>query len=71
MLIIDIKPRFGKILGMSTRKGSMVTVEELLKEAKAVMVESQLKSRNTRVEGVEVHEQDCLLQRGKFGFTMI
>jgi len=45
--------RFGKILGMSTRKGSMVTVEELLKEAKAVMVESQLKSRNTRVEGVE------------------
>jgi len=45
--------RFGKILGMSTRKGSMVTVEELLREAKAVMVESQLKSRNTRVEGVE------------------
>ena len=39
---------------MSTRKGSMVTVEELLREAKAVMVESQLKSKNTRVEGVEV-----------------
>ena len=39
---------------MSTRKGSMVMVEELLREAKAVMVESQLKSRNTRVEGVEV-----------------
>ena len=45
--------RFGRILGMSTRKGSMVTVEKLLREAKAVMVESQLKSRNTRVEGVE------------------
>ena len=56
MLIINIEPRFGKILGMSTRKGSMVTVEELLKEAKAVMVESQLKSRNTRVEGMEVHK---------------
>ena len=54
-LLIKIKSRFGKILGMSTRKGSMVTVDELLKEAKAVMVESQLKSRNTRVEGVEVH----------------
>ena len=54
-LSIKIKSRFGKILGMSTRKGSMVTVDELLKEAKAVMVESQLKSRNTRVEGVEVH----------------
>ena len=45
--------RFGKILGMSTRKGSMVTVEELLREAKAVMVEGQQKSKNTRVEGLE------------------
>ena len=53
-MIVNIKSRFGKILGMSTRKGSMVTVEELLREAKAVMVESQLKSKNTRVEGVEV-----------------
>ena len=40
---------------MSTRKGSMVTVDELLKEAKAVMVESQLNSKNTRVDGVKVH----------------
>ena len=56
-MIINIQSRFGKILGMSTRKGSMVTVEELLREAKAVMVESQLKSRNTRVEGIEVHIQ--------------
>ena len=55
MLTINNKPRFGKILGMSTRKGSMVTVEELLKEAKAVMVKSQMKSKNTRVEGMEVH----------------
>jgi len=41
--------RFGRILGMSTRKGSMVTVEELLQEAMVVMEENQRRSPNTRV----------------------
>merc|ERR1719370_755954 len=31
----------------------MVTVDALLKEAKAVMVESQLNSKNTRVDGMK------------------
>jgi len=41
--------RFGRILGMSTRKGSMVTVEQLLQEAMVVMEENQRRSPNTRV----------------------
>jgi arginyl-tRNA synthetase len=41
--------RFGKILGMSTRKGNVVRLDALLDEAKAVMLSSQQRSANTRV----------------------
>ena len=37
---------------MSTRKGSMVTVEQLLQEAEVVMEENQRRSPNTRVAQV-------------------
>jgi len=45
--------RFGKILGISTRKGTMVYISDLIDEATEVMMENQEKSENTRVFGEE------------------
>ena len=50
MPVLPPSSRFGKIQGMSSRKGSMVYVSELLEQARAVMVEGQNRSPNTRVE---------------------
>jgi len=41
--------RFGKILGISTRKGNMVYISDLLEEATNIMLENQEKSKNTRI----------------------
>lgn len=40
---------FGKILGMSTRKGTMVYLSDVLDEARDMMLEQQDKSPNTKV----------------------
>ena len=41
--------KFGKIMGMSTRRGQMVLMSDILEEAAARMRENQDKSANTRV----------------------
>lgn len=41
--------RFGKILGISTRRGNMVYISDLIEEATNIMLENQEKSENTRV----------------------
>ncbi|XP_059620212.1 probable arginine--tRNA ligase, mitochondrial [Phlebotomus argentipes] len=41
--------KFGRIRGMSTRKGSVVFLEEILDEARDIMKEKQMKSSTTRV----------------------
>ena len=41
--------KFGKIMGMSTRRGQMVLMSDILEEATARMRENQDKSANTRV----------------------
>ena len=52
--------KFGKIQGLSTRKGNIVYLADILEEATRIMLENQAKSANTRVEGqerLEVAEQ--------------
>ena len=43
--------KFGKILAMSTRRGKMVLMSDILEEVTARMLENQDKSANTRVTG--------------------
>eukprot|EP00092_Neocalanus_flemingeri_P027003 GFUD01029284.1.p1 GENE.GFUD01029284.1~~GFUD01029284.1.p1 ORF type:complete len:582 (-),score=149.51 GFUD01029284.1:36-1781(-) len=43
--------KFGKILGISTRKGNMVYISDLIEEATDIMLENQDKSENTRIFG--------------------
>ena len=45
--------KFGKIQGLSTRKGNIVYLTDILEEATKRMLENQAKSANTRVEGKE------------------
>ena len=45
--------KFGKILGISTRKGNMVFISDLIEEATEIMLENQEKSENTRIFGDE------------------
>lgn len=47
--------RFGKILGISTRKGNMIFLDTIIDEAKARMLENQEKSKTTRAFGEEAH----------------
>jgi len=44
---------FGKVLGISTRKGNMVYLSDLIDEATELMLLNQSKSENTRVMGQE------------------
>ena len=44
---------FGKIRGMSTRKGSVVFLDTIIDEAKARMLEKQVQTKTTRVFGEE------------------
>ena len=41
--------KFGKILGISTRRGNMVYISDLMEEATEIMLENQEKSENTRI----------------------
>ena len=43
--------KFGKILGISTRRGNMVYISDLMEEATEIMLENQEKSENTRIFG--------------------
>jgi len=45
--------KFGKILGISTRKGNMVYISDLIEEATDIMLENQDKSDNTKLLGDE------------------
>ena len=45
--------KFGKIQGLSTRKGNIVYLTDILEEATRIMLENQEKSANTRVAGEE------------------
>ena len=45
--------KFGKVLGMSTRRGQLVLMSDILEEATARMLEGQERSANTRVQGEE------------------
>lgn len=45
--------KFGKILGISTRRGNMVYISDLMEEATQIMLENQDKSENTRIGGEE------------------
>jgi len=45
--------KFGKILGMSTRRGNLILMNDILEEAMLRMLENQNKSSNTRVTGDE------------------
>jgi len=53
--------RFGKILGMSTRKGSMLFLDSIIEEATARMQENQAKSKTTRVAGEEAQNAASVL----------
>ena len=48
--------KFGKIQGLSTRKGNIVYLTDILEEATRIMLENQEKSANTRVAGRERFE---------------
>ena len=41
--------KFEKILGISTRRGNMVYISDLMEEATEIMLENQEKSENTRI----------------------
>ena len=45
--------KFGKIQGLSTRKGSIVYLTDILEEATSIMLENQEKSVNTRVQELD------------------
>ena len=45
--------KFGKVLGMSTRRGQLVLMSDILEEATARMLDGQERSANTRVQGEE------------------
>ena len=45
--------KFGKVLGISTRRGNMVYISDLMEEATVIMLENQEKSENTRIFGEE------------------
>ena len=49
--------RFGRVLGMSTRRGNAVLLSHLLDEARLVMLEQQQMAKTTRVFGEEVAER--------------
>ena len=49
--------RFGRVLGMSTRRGNAVLLSHLLDEARLVMLEQQQKAKTTRVFGEDVAER--------------
>ncbi|XP_077977270.1 putative arginine--tRNA ligase, mitochondrial [Glandiceps talaboti] len=45
--------RFGKVLGMSTRKGEVVFLQDILDEAKTRMIQNMKNSQTTKVEILE------------------
>ncbi|XP_038213225.1 probable arginine--tRNA ligase, mitochondrial [Zerene cesonia] len=49
--------KFGRIQGMSTRKGNVIFLNDILDEAKAKMHEKQLQSKNTRSSAM--NEETC------------
>ena len=58
--------KFGKILGLSTRKGNIVYLTDILEEATNIMLENQEKSANTRVVG-----QDKLVVAEQVGISAL
>lgn len=52
--------KFGRIKGMSTRRGTSVSLQEVLDKAKDKMHEKQLKSRNTRAAAMNENVCDIL-----------
>jgi len=48
--------RFGKIRGLSTRKGNMVMLDGIIDEAVTRMLEAQGKTETTRVQGTEAEK---------------
>jgi len=57
---------FGKILGMSTRRGTMVYLSDVLDEARDIMLEMQDKSPNTRIQ-----DQDRLQVADSVGISAV
>eukprot|EP00088_Acartia_fossae_P062376 TRINITY_DN7526_c0_g1_i3.p1 TRINITY_DN7526_c0_g1~~TRINITY_DN7526_c0_g1_i3.p1 ORF type:complete len:587 (-),score=60.18 TRINITY_DN7526_c0_g1_i3:398-2125(-) len=53
--------RFGKIKGLSTRKGNMVLLDHIIDEAKARMIDEQGKTNTTRVFGEEAEKAAQIL----------
>jgi arginyl-tRNA synthetase len=49
--------RFGRVLGMSTRRGTAVLLSHLLDEARLVMLEQQQRAKTTKIYSEEVAEQ--------------
>ncbi|XP_055691297.1 probable arginine--tRNA ligase, mitochondrial [Lutzomyia longipalpis] len=49
--------KFGRIHGMSTRRGNIVFLEDILNEARAIMKEKQLKSPNTKVNLTDLSDR--------------
>ncbi|GLV35030.1 Arginyl-tRNA synthetase mitochondrial [Carabus blaptoides fortunei] len=52
--------KFGRIRGMSTRKGTAVFLKDILNEAKELMQKNQVKSPTTRVPISDEHTSDIL-----------
>jgi len=58
--------KFGKIQGLSTRKGNIVYLRDILEEATSIMLENQEKSSNTRVA-----EQDKFVVAEQVGISSL